>query len=559
MTDRVPGAPGRYSAVIDGEELQKLRNAQPFAITLTRDDQPIKKGTPYCKASVLPDELAAQLCPGMEDPSPKDAFSALYEQNAERKAEIAVERARINNLATLEEGSTTGDAELADARVGHDGIIYESAGEAVRGQIGNLTSDFGELSESVLNASPFDSVEEGTAYNTYNTNGVSWSGGHSYIKNVSVGERYTISTTIPGNPNRVYWGVLYYNDDTYVSGVYQGASDHETTITNYAFRIPPGVNKIVVSTLNAVTPVLYSVSKVLKTERFAKNYAKFDGTTLIVKGRYNSNEDFVVSMKKKGNNNLFEFHQFFTTERASVLNGDFSPVRTLLTTGTDWFSPHQIYSTVKADGDDKAGYFLTGGNHDRNGVPTGYCDNLKVWVDGIETTGFSGICNHIKVTWTNHIQGFNTWKADGSGRTILTEIITLNIEGLKFDVFVEQIPTEDVRQSEYYGLMSTNKPYPKLRFIGGLNRGEIDASVNDVNSGSRDCRRVIAYNPTTGDQLESYIENEDLGTFSKSAQSYSVFTGNNKLYYAILSGGSRLMEQNQLFTLRGYYKFTSTV
>lgn len=53
--------------------------------------------------------------------------------------QIEVERARINNLAKMEEGSTSGDAELRDIRVGANGIVYGSAGDAVREQFKNAT------------------------------------------------------------------------------------------------------------------------------------------------------------------------------------------------------------------------------------------------------------------------------------------------------------------------------------------------------------------------------------------------------------------------------------
>lgn len=52
--------------------------------------------------------------------------------------EIAVERSRINAFAALAEGSTTGDAELTDIRIGYDGKTYANAGEAVRKQISDV-------------------------------------------------------------------------------------------------------------------------------------------------------------------------------------------------------------------------------------------------------------------------------------------------------------------------------------------------------------------------------------------------------------------------------------
>lgn len=67
----------------------------------------------------------------------------------ELKGEVSVERSRITKLAQLEKGSTTGDAELQDIRVGFNGNIYESAGEAVRSQLKGIHNDFVKSLEEV--------------------------------------------------------------------------------------------------------------------------------------------------------------------------------------------------------------------------------------------------------------------------------------------------------------------------------------------------------------------------------------------------------------------------
>ena len=63
-------------------------------------------------------------------------FEKMRKQIADNATD-PVARAQIANIAKLPAGSTTGDAELSDIRVGADGKTYETAGDAVREQIKN--------------------------------------------------------------------------------------------------------------------------------------------------------------------------------------------------------------------------------------------------------------------------------------------------------------------------------------------------------------------------------------------------------------------------------------
>ncbi len=62
--------------------------------------------------------------------------------------EVEVERQRINTFVALAEGSTTGDAELKDTRIGYDGTVYPSAGDAVR-SIGAFLTEENEIWEVI--------------------------------------------------------------------------------------------------------------------------------------------------------------------------------------------------------------------------------------------------------------------------------------------------------------------------------------------------------------------------------------------------------------------------
>lgn len=111
---------------------------------------------------------------------------------------LAFERARIDVIASLPEGSTTGDAELADIRVGADGKTYASAGTAVRSQIEQIA----EVGESLPDMT-----------NLWSYGDVTFTRSQAFAISLKAGGSYTIKLTADSTdtdyPNTcciVFWG-----------------------------------------------------------------------------------------------------------------------------------------------------------------------------------------------------------------------------------------------------------------------------------------------------------------------------------------------------------------
>ena len=97
-----------------------------------------------------------------------DGIEQCYEDGKVGAVDL-VARQRIDNLAKLQDGSTTGDAELIDIRVGADGNKYETAGEAVRGQISNIEKILTDLSQIDIDNLVFKS-DDGKKYSIFINN-----------------------------------------------------------------------------------------------------------------------------------------------------------------------------------------------------------------------------------------------------------------------------------------------------------------------------------------------------------------------------------------------------
>ena len=90
----------------------------------------------------------------------KNEINALI---ADQDHDIEILEARMDTFSHLAEGSTTGDAELMDGRVGANGITYPNIGDAIRGQYTELNDKI-----SILDDIPITNIHSGIIKNGTN-------------------------------------------------------------------------------------------------------------------------------------------------------------------------------------------------------------------------------------------------------------------------------------------------------------------------------------------------------------------------------------------------------
>lgn len=93
--------------------------------------------------------------------------TSINQTTSAQNSKITTLESRMDTFTRLSEGSTTGDAELKDIRVGANGVTYNTAGDAVRGQYSQLKEDLVEYGNIFKRVNLFnkDKIHDGVINN----------------------------------------------------------------------------------------------------------------------------------------------------------------------------------------------------------------------------------------------------------------------------------------------------------------------------------------------------------------------------------------------------------
>lgn len=316
----------------------------------------------------------------------------------------------------------------------------------------------------------------------------------------------------------------------------------ETTITEYVKELGDDVDAIR-GQMESVLPVWY----------------KLDGTTAEIGYNYGAGKNIIVTLKEYGGNNLFDLSDLETIAKGDDYE---TAARTsIFHSPSDIFSPYVVGAVNDIDGDETSMTF-TGGQHQYNNTgsgstPTARTVSIAMYADGVAVAdGGKGQAHHVKIVWENRVQGYNTKKADGSGREIIKVVHTAEFDGYDMKVSTNIYPLEDVRMYTFYGFQwyLGSSYYPKIRYLGSTNR-IVNTSDENTNSGDLVGYCCDAESTDGTNKLEVAIDPDfDMGRREYATGQYAMFVSYKKSYFSIVRNQTA-MASGSLYALRGSYKF----
>ena len=409
------------------------------------------------------------------------------EQQKATKQEIEIERKRIDNLAKLEEGSTSGDAELIDGRVTYFGETSDNIGGAIRSQIGYLTSNLMERTDNLINV---NTLHVGKSFNTSTLqyqNSSNWVS--SNFIEVEPNTQYQFSCN---NGLQLTNKAIGINSDKSVATVLSISAGKFTTAEDTKY--------VIIATNNATTVANYNTWMLVK--------GNYKGTYIPYhKPKY---EDIIKQLYERSQNKNSIEHKLFSPKK----------YRYFMHRGFSYFS--QGNNPELSAPENSIPAFENAGVIGADGIETDIC----------ETSDGHFVCMHDKEVDRT---------TNGTGNVIdmtLSEIRNLNIDyGANLEKYSNlQVPTLDeyleicikygcIPVIEIKNIVNYQKLYSLLEYYGVIDNciiictqtGSID-KIREISDSILICKNVYS-NENYVDKIEEYSKyNNIMIQFQKGEQ-----------------------------------------
>lgn len=312
---------------------------------------------------------------------------------------------------------------------------------------------------------------------------------------------------------------------------------------------------------------IVELEEIAQQNRMDKNfYYEITNESLKVMYPYSATKKILIELKRKGGNDLFDFYRFATFNRdIRYENVTEKDLETIQTTPGDWHSPFIVAAKENADGEQLDKVYFTGGNHQYNNegygsTPTAESVFVKFFIETKEIISGTGYADKMTIRWENLVQGYNTTKANGSGRAILKENHRMIFDGKSFKSDVKITALESITLSNWYcfQIMNPKKIYKNIAFVGSKNRKNNAIADTTITCMDSHCENMVA----AGDEhrIELAIDTSvDLGRDGFYKADKRMFATNyGKAYCTFVDSTNPIeMENGDVYRASGNYRFAT--